>query len=228
MATLSTKLTSTTAPAVLVWVSETANLDTNKVFLVRSGLGAPWFSRICTPADMVNYPDAEPDEGGWYRTDGINITLESTEDLGHWLEANQAALDRLDEGVLALENASPVSVQHDLRRYGTGDVIGYVQVDSASIPGSAKHTVSASVTDSDLSDLVDGAYFVVSKEDPPELLRVSTVDDIVNGSFPTDTEQVTDEITVYLNDDADDKVLAFMLREIMLELANTLTLLELI
>ena len=187
-----------------VWLESAEYLVDAAVFLVRSGLGSPAFVRVCTEADMHNYPDAEDTEPGWYRVPGMEFELLTSEAMGRALEQIQRGMDALDAEVEVSASASAeasTTITVPLRYCRTGDVIGNMVVVKIDTGDSFAYTISVTYTDTRLQTLLTESVFRVTSADFREFLGVVAPADIADSaSASADTEDVP-EVTVYLNKD---------------------------
>jgi len=187
------------SPSILqLWLSESDNLSDPAVFLVRAGFGSPAFARVCTEADLHNYPDSDLTAPGWYRASGLELELDSSETMGKWLTSIQSALEALDNASDVSASVSvPDSVSIPLRMYRTGSQIGTLNVDREDQQDSLRLTLTVTLTDPDVQAVVPTDVFRVSSGEFRELLGIRTVAELDDVS--TSVQDFETSVTVWLS-----------------------------
>jgi hypothetical protein len=209
------------SPSLLqVWLASTDTISDSHVFLVRSGFGAPAFARVCTEADLHNYPDSDLGTTGWYRVPGLTFELRSSETVGAILSMCQKGLDGLDQELTTellssvptsdsvstsvaefIPIAPAVTITIPLHLYRTEAEIGTMTVVRSDLWECYAYTVSVDFG----STLVPEAIFKVTTDAFKELIGICTPDDLEDVSASTSGSvseyDLVSEITVYLNKD---------------------------
>jgi hypothetical protein len=210
MATVLGKSLTYGSPSLLqVWLASADTISDSHVFLVRSGFGAPAFARVCTEADLHNYPDSDLGTTGWYRVPGITFELRSSETMGTIIDTCQKDLDKLDSDLLTEASVSvsdsvfsPVPVSIPLHLYRTSTVIGMMSVTKTDLVECAAYTFSVSFSG---SAAVAETVFKVTSDSFKEFIGICTPDDLdyvsASASASVSDYDLVSEITVYLNKD---------------------------
>jgi hypothetical protein len=187
-----------------LWLAESDHLQTASVFLVRARLGTPAFARICTEADLINYPDSPDDAPGWYRVAGVEFEAYSSETLGKIITECQQGLALLDQEVEASASAdAAVELNLPLHLYRTGSLIGNLVVSKQDAGDSFALTFHVEFSDPTVQAAVSADVFRVSSGTFQELLGIRTPDQLdYSASASADPSyEFTASITVYLNKD---------------------------
>ena len=196
MATLGMDIVAGTRPSLRLWLAESAVLADPNVFLVRAGR-SPVFAGVCGVADMYNWPDSETEDVSWYRSAGLSLPLEDSEDLLQIRDWAQAGVDSLE---LALSETPVESTEtYTLRYFRTGLAFGEMGVDRTNYLGSVSLEISITLSAEGLAALFPNGLFVLGNEST-DLLRVLTLADGADGSSISYGETMTDSIEIWLGE----------------------------
>lgn len=194
MATLGTELVSGSPAVGRFWLSASDEIGDARVFLVRAG-SVPLFSRVCTRADLINWPGTDTDDFGWYRTSGLSFPLEHGEDLKQIHSSLQDQLETLEAELSA--SPAAVSVTESLKYCRTGASFGSLDISRQDYNDYSCLTLGISLDAVDLAAEATASAFVADAAET-ELLRILDITDGADGSGIGDTETLESSVTVWV------------------------------
>lgn len=163
MTTLGTELLE---GSVRLWAASADNLTDAAVFLVTASDGT--FCRVCSMADMENYPAERYEHIGWYRASGVAIPYGDSHDVLDCVTALRGAVTALDTAMGDV-GSGVAETLHDIRYYRTGDVVGSLRVSSEVLGTVTRATITI-----DLGTAVWTPEFEFTDDDFVEFLGVTT------------------------------------------------------